>query len=733
MKNRDAVIARSPPLADDAAISTKPWCRVFRSYTCQDIVGAVRQRRPTAQISEMPSDMKKIVSPFNAAAATYSFLLIVYLAASSFPQYRVWGLNLWAYYPASVPWALFGGGVLAVAALWLVGHRTNRLEEKDKQDISVSIFWATTAALTLLMTVLFYYLRTRTCFLGDGYTVLSMLADPEPMVKVRNYGAAMLHIWVKQILGEGEPAALAGFQSISIGCGLLFLLSTAFLSRRLFDNNRDRILLLIGLATCGYMYNFFGYVENYSLFILTSLLYCMTGLLVSLGRAPRWTLLPLLGLTLLSHIFGVMLIPSAVYLLIANTRISNRIASLAPRTKWLMAVVMSVIAVATFLHFYFNNYYFRFAIVPLLPDRFTVEGYHLFSIPHLLDIVNLALLLTPALPVVILLALDMPMKSISRRSEYRYLALLVLSCWAAVVIFDPKLGMPRDWDLFSFAGVPLSLLSFYLVLDKRTRPRSHAPIALMMTLMGLMVLFPRAVSQTNPDQSVQWFNNYAALDKAKNMYGRTLLRKYPKNLKGTAADEREYKRFVVDYPQFALNREGIALKQERKFEEAIAKFRQALDLHPAFAASYANMGTCFGGLHQPDSAIAYLEIATGMNPYNWRVWNNLATAYFTKGAYNRAEEYLLKARKIGPTEMEPMRGLVQVYKRKNDLANWFASLNELVARDDAPVLALTELAEYHLNNRQFLLAAPLYRRAVMQGLDSTYVAQLRQNYPQLGL
>lgn len=660
-------------------------------------------------------------------------MLTAYLVASWYPDGRLWGLNLWAYFPSIVSLALFGGGALVVAAVWFYGYRRSRSDNDPETDINLTIFWAATAALTLLMTVLFYYLRARTHFLGDGYTVLSLLADPEPLIKTREYGAAMLHIWVKQLFGEGESAALAAFRSISIGCGFLFLMITALLSRRLFDSNHDRLLFLIGLASCGYMYNFFGYVENYSLLILTSLLYCLTGLLVALGRAPRWTLLPLLGFTVLSHVFGVVFLPSAIYLMLTGTAFGARAGRLSLRIKGLFAATMFVIGLLTFLHFYFDQFYFRYAVVPLIPDRFTVEGYHLFSVPHLLDMVNLALLLAPALPIMIALAFAMPLKSIFRRSEYRYLAILVLSCWAAMFIFDPKLGMPRDWDLSSFAGVPLALLSFYFILDSKVRPRQYVPITLLMVMLGLMMLFPRAVSQTNPDQSVRWLNNYAALDKTKNMYGRTLLKKYYDGRGDAVAAEQEYRRYVSDYPQVVLNREGIALKKEGKCAEAIEKYRQALNLHPTFVAAYANIGMCFGSLRQPDSAIAYLEIAAGMNPYNWRSWNNLATAHYTKGAYSRAVEYLMKARKYGPTELDPLVGLSQVYKRQNHLDHWFKTITELAARNDAPIQALTELAEYYVSRQQFQQATPLYRRAVAQGLDSTYLAHLRRDYPQLGL
>ncbi len=677
--------------------------------------------------------MKKIVSPFNAAAAAYFFLLIVYLAAASFPQYRVWGLNLWAYFPESVPWALFGGGVLVIVGLFLFRHRYREHEDETTRGMSGAVYWIVTGGLVATLTLLFYFWRARTHFLGDGYTVLALLADPEPLVKTREIGEAMLHIWVKQLFGRGEPAALNSFQSISIGAGVAYLVSLVMFARALFEQNRDRILFFLGLASCGYLYNFFGYVENYSAFVVMVSLYCLTGLLVARGRAPRWSVLPMVGLAVLFHIFGVALIPSAVYLLIADTRWCRRVGRWSTGTRWLLAAVLSAAMMAVFLHFYYNYFYFRFAIVPLLPDRFTVEGYHLFSLPHLIDFGNLLLLLVPSLPIALVLLFFSPLKELARQREYRYLLLVVASCCGAVFVFDPKLGMPRDWDLFSFVGPPLALACFYFVLDAKVRSRRYVAIALMMTVLGFLMLFPRAISQTSPDLSVTWFNNYTALDKTRNMYGRTLLKKFYDNRGDVKASEREYQRYVTDYPEFTLNRQGLALKKEGKCVEAIALFRKAIDLHPTFVASYANMGMCYGTLHQSDSAIAYLRIASGMNPYNWIVWNNLATAYYLKGDYSQAERCLLAAHKYGPDRLDPLVGLVQLYKRTNDLDNWLKYLNLLVARTDAPLIALTELAEYHLSHRRLAEASVLYRRAIPLGLDSAYLAVLRREFPQLGL
>jgi len=468
------------------------------------------------------SNQERTIS-FKAVGLVYIGLLIVHLLAAFYPEHRIWSLNLWGYYGASLPWILFGlGGVVLLGAALL--NRSGYLSD-DAADLGDTLFWIIAGALAAATTLLFYLWRARTHFLGDGYTVLSLLADPEPLIKMRELGEAMAHIWVKELFGSGESAALKSFQTVSIAAGAAFLISVSLFARALFERNRDRLLFLAGLASCGFVYNFFGYVENYSLFAFAVTLFGLTGLLVARDRASRWVILPMAALAVLFHIFGVALIPAALYLLLAGTKLSDRLERWSFKTKLTVTVVLVAAAVAVFLYFYYSQFQFRFALVPLLPDRFTVEGYYLFSLPHLVDFGNLLLLMVPALPVAMALLFIRPTKKLRTLREYRFLALLLVSCCGAVFVFDPKLGMPRDWDLFSFVGPPLGLAAIYFVLDPRVRPRSYGAVVILVIALNLLVLFPRAISQTNPDLSVTWFNNYAALDKTKNMYGRTLFEK----------------------------------------------------------------------------------------------------------------------------------------------------------------------------------------------------------------
>ncbi len=336
-----------------------------------------------------------------------------------------------------------------------------------------------------LFGLLFYVLRAKTHFLGDGYLVLSNLASAAPYVKPTEWGGTALNILLKGLIGGNpEQAALLSFQGTSIGAGVLFILVAAAFTRALFERTIHRILFLLGICTGGYMLLFFGYVEYYSLFILSVMVYTLTGLLVIKGKLNRWVTIAPLFLAVFFHVMGVSLIPSVIYLLASRTRIGEFMSRQNRAVKIAAGIGLAAISVVIFGYFYSNGYTFRLALVPLIQDRFTVESYTLFSPAHLVDFLNLLLLLLPGLLLFIAVFLLAQGKGLLMRREYIYLLVLSGSVLGAIFVVDPKLGMPRDWDLFSFAGLPLATLCFYRLLDNRSRMPGYATIALGVTFIG---------------------------------------------------------------------------------------------------------------------------------------------------------------------------------------------------------------------------------------------------------
>ena len=669
-----------------------------------------------------------------ATYGAYYATLVAFLVASFFPEYRIWGFNWWAYYPDWVRWGLFGLGV--VIPLLVHFHR-NRLQAIWDREYTESHrpknLTAVVAAVALVLPVLFYLLRSTTFFLGDGYAYLSLLARDVPLVKYRDLGEALAHIGLKQLLGlKGESGALITFQIISIAAGVLFFMINVWAACKLYVRGLHRAMFVLFMLSIGPMLLFFGYVENYSLFACSVALFAMGGLLVALGKLGRTYLIPLTILPCFFHIFGVCLIPSALYVAIAGSDLGDRLAATSWKTRGMLVFLLGAAASVLFFWLYRTHYFFRFAIIPLVPDRFTVDGYWLLAPSHFADFVNILLLLIPSLLLMIVVLRSVSLRQLLRQREYRFLGLLVMSTLTAAFIFDPKLGMARDWDLFSFAGIPLAFTTAYMVLEKSNEVHNRFGILLMAISLGLLALFPRVIGQAVPEIAISRFGDYAALDRTKNMYGRTNLMKYYQNLGDTAALEREAQQYRRDYPERYVNREGVALKDRGNCPEAIQRFKRALQMNPVFSAAYSNLGMCYQSLGQLDRALDLFRISSGLNPYNAIIATKLGGAYFEQGDYEQAEKSLRWAVKIDADNADPLLGLSMVYERQGRTKERDLVLEQLVQLSDAPIAVLNEMAERHFSRGDYEQAAQLFKRALNKGLDSSYVKQLIQQHPALG-
>ncbi|MCX6834871.1 MAG: hypothetical protein NTW07_07020, partial [candidate division Zixibacteria bacterium] len=257
-----------------------------------------------------------------AYAATVGTLLV----ASLFPAERLWGFNWYGYFGWGARLVMLGVALVVPLALlqWrrIRSDDTETNERRTRERIPI-------LPLTILVGVLaaaFYLLRTRTHFLGDGYQLLVSLQrgiNHKPW----EAGAFLIQSWVYALLGgSGEAQAQLALQLISGGAGLLLVLVTGFVSVHLFRSTEKRLLYSAGVMTGGYALLFFGYLESYPLFVLAVGSFCQIGLLIALGKASRWFVIPLLALAVSFHIFGVALVPGAIYLLFRNSAVGTRIA-----------------------------------------------------------------------------------------------------------------------------------------------------------------------------------------------------------------------------------------------------------------------------------------------------------------------------------------------------------------------------------------------------------------------
>jgi len=148
-----------------------------------------------------------------ACLTAYYLILSLYLAASFFPNLRVWGISQWAHFGTWVPITLFVIGAVFPVALFLPfkprrpqGMLTAESDRLARTSKHTAVF----LGIIILAAAVFYLFRARTYFLGDGYTLLSLLSSESPlMMKYHEFGEILAHIWLKQLLG-GDSHALGG-------------------------------------------------------------------------------------------------------------------------------------------------------------------------------------------------------------------------------------------------------------------------------------------------------------------------------------------------------------------------------------------------------------------------------------------------------------------------------------------------------------------------------------------
>ncbi len=662
-------------------------------------------------------------------APYYASLLLIAFGAWS-PDKYWWSLSLHHYLESPWRWVLLAGGVMLPLVLIPVKRLLNTRESPRDSSRSDRGYWFISLSFAVTSGILFWLFRAESHFLGDGYTVLSILASDNPVLKSREIGEALVHLWVKNLLGSGETAALLSFQLISVLAGVVFVLAVIVFSTKLFENAEQRIGLVLLTSSCGYTLLFFGYVEYYSLFVASVACYTLAGMAVARGHLRKCVLLPFLMSAVFFHILGVTLIPSAAYLLLSDSSKGRAVAKWnSPIKVGISAVILGLLG-AVFYHYYTTSHFFRFAFVPFVSNRFTINDYTLFSFRHLSDVMNLLLLLVPSLILAVTVLILSRSFGQSNSRLNRYATVLILSVIGAVTLFDPKLGMPRDWDLFAFAGVPLALMLAYYVLVKL--PSGYMRVAVTILALGLhfLLLIPRLAIQNNSDMAIEQFQSYISWDPLKNRNAMSMLVQYLMDQGDSARAQAQYEVFERNYREWYLNREGLAYKQEGQYQQALNTFRKVVELNPVFVAGYSNLAGTYLDLKQYDSALHYYRIARGMNPYNPKVLGGLGSTYFNLGQFEKAEQTWLTALKLDSTLTETYFGLMELYKRTGKRDKFYEFMAKAVATGDAPVTSLKQLGEYYLEQRDYDRARRVFQEALLKGLESTYWDSLKRQYPQ---
>ena len=200
----------------------------------------------------------------------------------------MWGVDFLYYMPAPVQ----GIFILLSILLFIPGFRRHFRSLVGAVPLTLwnggRRVWVSRSVVLLFALVAFVAFSSARHFLGDGYFLLNELdagtwkkplRAPFTFTLIRALHYASQTVW-----GTAENT----YRAYSFASGVLYILVTFPVAAALGKNALQRSIVLAFLLTTGTMQLFFGYAENYALYMPGFLLYILLGLRALEQRTPLY-------------------------------------------------------------------------------------------------------------------------------------------------------------------------------------------------------------------------------------------------------------------------------------------------------------------------------------------------------------------------------------------------------------------------------------------------------------
>ncbi|MGB2990618.1 MAG: tetratricopeptide repeat protein [Candidatus Zixiibacteriota bacterium] len=295
-----------------------------------------------------------------------------------------------------------------------------------------------------------------------------------------------------------------------------------------------------------------------------------------------------------------------------------------------------------------------------------------------MDLINHQLLISPlGLLICLTPVLAFSVKIARKDKLARFLLVLSLSTLAYALLIDPKLGYPRDWDLFAFAALGYTLLGLHVFLRywRETKTGDLRYVTLSLLFTSLLSTVPWIYVNAAEETSVARFEHLLKLDRDRSAHGHETLamyyntrgegRKELEQWKKAAVAERSaryinnvaavyHRQQMYDLALMELEKSlkldptfdrthfsrGDVLAQMGRHEEALAEFREAIRLRPDRVQYYQNLGGHLANLGRDREAAEVLEQGLKVNPDHSPLYRDLGYNHFNLGDFILAEKYL---------------------------------------------------------------------------------------------
>ena len=588
----------------------------------------------------------------------------------------LWGVDLLFYVPAR---GLF---ILLAVLLFIPGFR--RQTRAWLRALPFTLWGQgarvrVTRALVLLVALAaFFALPSARHFLGDGYHVLEKL-DADTWHDM--FRAPLTVTLIRALHNVGQAfweTAENTYRVYSCASGALYVLISFPVAAALGKTPGEKTTVLAFLLTAGYMQLFFGYVENYALYMPGLLLYLLLGLRTLENRMPLSVPALLLGMLLVLHRAFVVFGPSL--LVLAYCAYRHRQGGTPPRKNALSTVAALCcvpVSAALFLGLSgidFAAYLSRTGsgeFLPVFAEPGFYAQYRIFSLTHFLDFLNQQLLSAPAACLACVLL---------RKKDFRhhsFLAVATIFPLFFTFLAKPNIGAFRDWDIFSLPALPLTLwVAAALLVRIRDREHGFHTAFLFCGGAALHTLLWVSLNASAGAAEARYVHLMGRLTGHASATGWLTLGKFYERQDNTVAALDAYKRALHANPTNSQRwlSVGIVYMEMGQPANAIGYLERAVELRPDLGIAYVNLGVAYNDLGQPANAIQHLERAVELRPDLAITYVSLGAVYRNMGQHAAAIEALEKAVALRPDHAIAYVNLGAVY---NDLGQPAAAIEAL--------------------------------------------------------
>ncbi|HOZ06855.1 MAG TPA: hypothetical protein PKW75_01090 [candidate division Zixibacteria bacterium] len=615
-----------------------------------------------------------------ATAVLIIIFALAFIAAGRAGGLGLWGLNHLRYLPPAFEALAWLGLIFHLLCLHPRYAPVPALIAAWGHELFFGrLAWQWRLGLAALAGAAFWFFQAETHFLGDGLTWTANFSQAAGHVrKWAEFGSIPLVRTLQGLLGGyTRGTAEAAFRAISIAAGIAALLGLFPLVALLVKHPVHRVAALATLLFSGAGLLYFGYVEFYPLLWAAAVWFFRLALVwLQEHRAGALAgALLVYAAALCIHVQAVWLAGAAAALVPGV--VAARTGELSRRRSRLLLATLGLGALAAYLWFLFGPTDRNWIVLPPWSGRIEAPEYAVFSLKHLGDLFNLALVLFPG--AVVLAAARLRPAGLAAEPIAVFLAAASLGGLCFALCLNPVIGMGRDWDLLSLAGLPAVLWLFHRL--ERVGPPLTRRVGVELGVLAMMTGVTYWAANLRVEASEERFLSLLRWYGGKDYSGWKAFETYlvEAGRAEEAAQVGEEIRRV--FPHQALLADGWRNLQSGQAAEARRIAEHLVSADPDRAEHIHLLGESLAADGNLAAAEQRFREAIRKRPDYAPALRSLAQSRMRSGSFGEACRLLRQARRLDPGAAAILEDLGAAYLRLNYLDSAAAVADTLLAME----------------------------------------------------